>query len=121
MSDEQNRNPQHNGPRQRPLPGVSAIGLWMFFLCLIGLIGVSQHKLPHVALLFCIAFVFAGQGLLRQRRWGWALTLATVFLSSLYGLYMVIQRHQLPMLLTAVVNLLLFLYLIRPEVRERMR
>ena len=120
MSDGENRNPQEKG-KQRPLPGVSAIGLWMFFLCLIGLLGVSQHKLPHIALLFCVAFAVAGQGLLRQRRWGWALTLATVFLSSLYGLYMVVERHQLPMLLTACVNLLLFFYLVRPEVRERMR
>ena len=106
--------------KSNPQPGVAAIALWMFFLSILGLLGISQHKLPHVVLLFCIAFIAAGQGLLRQRRWGWALTLATVFLSFLYGLYMVVERHQLPMLITACVNFLLFLYLIRPEVRERM-
>lgn len=108
-------------PTQRPLPGISAISLWMFFLCLVGVLGTSMHKLPHVALIFCVAFAAAGYGLLAQRRWGWALSLAAVFLSGLYALYMVAERHQLAMLLSGVVNLILFLYLIRPEVRERMR
>ena len=108
-------------PKPKPLPGIAAISLWLFFLCLIGLLGVSMNKLPHLALLFCLAFAAAGQGLLMQRRWGWALSLATVFLSGLYALWFVTQRHQLPMLLSAVVNLILFLYLIRPEVRQRMR
>ena len=107
--------------RRRPLPGIAAISLWMFFLCLMGVLGTSMHKLPHIALLFCVAFAVAGYGLMLQRRWGWALSLAAVFLSSLYALYMVVERHQLPMLLSAVVNLILFLYLIRPEVRLRMR
>lgn len=123
------RDPGHGGAADqpagpspnRPQPGVAAIGLWMFFLCLIGLLGVSEHKLPRIAVLFCIAFAVAGQGLLRQKRWGWALTLATVFLSGIYGMWMVAHFHQLSMLLMAVVNLILFLYLVRPEVRERMR
>lgn len=90
-------------------------------LCLLGLVGVSQHKLPKSAVLLCVAFAIGGHGLLRQRRWGWALTLATVFLSALYGMWTVVHFHQLPMLLMVVVNMILFLYLIRPEVRLRMR
>lgn len=104
----------------RPLPGVAAIGLWMFLLCLLGLLGVSEHRLPKFVLLLCVAFAVAGQGLLRQRRWGWALTMATVFLSALYELWILLEFHELPMVLMAGINLLLFLYLVRPEVRARM-
>ncbi len=60
-------------PKQRPLPGVAAVGLYMFLLCILGVLGVTEHKLPKFVYLFCIAFALAGQGLLRQKRWGWAL------------------------------------------------
>ena len=36
--------------RAKMLPGVAAIGLWMFLLCLMGLIGVTRHALPPVVL-----------------------------------------------------------------------
>jgi len=104
----------------RLLPGMAACGLWMFFLCLLGLLGVSTHKLPHVVLLLCIAFAAGGQGLLALRRWGWALTMATVLLSAMYGLWGLVHFHQLPLIFMLVVNLILFLYLARPEVRERL-
>lgn len=108
-------------PKQKPLPGVAAIGLYMFLLCIMGLLGVTERKLPHVVLLFCVAFAAAGQGLLLQKRWGWALTLATVLLSGIYQMWRIAEYHELPMLGMVIVNLLLFLYLIRPEVRLRMK
>ena len=108
-------------PKQKPLPGVAAIALYMFLLCLLGLLGVTQSKLPHFVLLFCVAFAAAGQGLFLQKRWGWALSLATVLLSSVYQMWRVVEFHEIPMLGIAILNLLLFLYLIRPEVRVRMR
>lgn len=90
-------------------------------LCLLGLLGVSMHKLPGVVLVLCVAFGAGGQGLLMQRRWGWALSLATVFLSAIYGMWTVYEFHRWPMAGMAFVNMILFLYLIRPEVRERLR
>lgn len=103
------------------LPGVAAIGLWMFVLCLIGLIGVTMHRLPLTVLVLCAAFAIAGQGLLRLRRWGWALTLGAVFLSGLYGTWILVHFHQLPALVMVTINLVFFLYLVRPEVRERLK
>jgi ABC-type uncharacterized transport system permease subunit len=123
-------NPPDESPDERPgssnqhprlLPGVAAVGLWMFFLCLLCLLGVSLHKLPHVFLLFCVAFALGGHGLLRLRRWGWALTLATVFLSALWGLWVLIHYHQMPLLVMILINAILFLYLIRPQVTTRLR
>lgn len=105
----------------RPQPGVAAIGLWLFMLCALGLLGVGQHHLPKFAVLFCAVFALGGYGLLAQKRWGWALSLATVLLSGLYGMWRVGRFHQLPMLFMVAVNFVLFFYLIRPEVRQRMK
>lgn len=114
------RNPE---PPERPklLPGIAAIGLWMFCLCLLGLLGVSRHKLPHSALVLCVAFALGGHGLLRLRRWGWAITLATAFLSAIYGLWGMIHFHQMDWIVMIIINAILFLYLVRPEVMERLR
>lgn len=107
--------------QQRPLPGVSAVGLYMFLLCILGVLGVTEHKLPKFVYLFCIDFAVAGQGLLRQKRWGWALSMATVLLSGIYQMWRFVEFHELPLLGMAAVNMVLFLYLVRPEVRLRMR
>jgi hypothetical protein len=103
------------------LPGMAAIGAWMFVLCLIGLVGVTMHRLPLVVLILCAAFAVAGQGLLRLRRWGWALTLAAVFCSALYGLWVLVKFHQVAEIAMVALNLVFFLYLVRPEVTERLR
>ena len=103
------------------LPGMAAIGVWMFLLCLIGLIGVTMHKLPLAVLILCCALALAGQGLLRLRRWGWALTLAAVFLSATYGLWVMVKFHQIAEVVMVLLNMIFFLYLVRPEVRERLR
>ena len=120
MNDSPETAPPGQDPR-RPQPGVAAIGLWMFLMCIFWLLGVSQHKLPKIALLMCVAFAAGGQGLLRQKRWGWAMTLAAIFLSALHAMWMVAEYHQIVMLALAAFDMILFLYLIRPEVRQRMR
>lgn len=103
------------------LPGMAAIGAWMFVLCVIGLVGVTMHKLPLVVVILCAAFAAAGQGLLRQQRWGWALTLGAVFCSALYGMWVAVKFHQTAEIVMVALNLVFFLYLVRPEVRARLR
>jgi hypothetical protein len=105
----------------RLLPAMAAIAVWMFALALIGLVSVTMHKLPLIYVVLCAAFAAAGQGLLRLQRWGWALTLAAVFCSAMYGMWMVVKFDQLSLLLMAGLNLVFFLYLVRPEVRARLR
>jgi hypothetical protein len=119
MTDE-NEAVAQTGAR-RLLPGMAAIAVWMFVLCLIGLVGVTTHKLPLAVVILCAAFAAAGQGLLSMRRWGWALTLAAVFLSALYGMWVVVKLHQVAELVMVALNLVFFLYLVRPEVRGRLR
>lgn len=107
--------------RAKPLPGVAAIGLYMFLLCLMWLLGVSRHELPLPALVLAAAFAVAGLGLLRQKRWGWAMTLAAIFISMVHSMWMLAEYHNLLMFGLAAFDMILFLYLIRPEVRARLR
>jgi hypothetical protein len=119
MTDE--NGPVAQRDARRLLPGMAAIAVWMFVLCVIGLVGVTTHKLPLVVVILCAAFAAAGQGLLRLQRWGWALALAAVFLSALYGIWVVVKLHQAAELVMVGLNLVFFLYLVRPEVRARLR
>ena len=104
-----------------PLPGMAAVALWMLMLCGIGLYGVITHRLPMAVTVLCAFFAAAAAGLLQQRRWGWALSLAAAFLSMCYGVYMLVRFHQAPLIVMIVVNLIFFLYLVRPQVIERLR
>ncbi|HTW48455.1 MAG TPA: DUF2127 domain-containing protein [Acidobacteriaceae bacterium] len=107
--------------RSRPLPGVAAIGLYMFLLCVLWLVPISRGQMPKVMLILCAAFAVGGQGLLRQKRWGWAMSLAAIFLSGIQEMWRVAEYHDLLMLAGAAFNMILFLYLVRPEVRQRMK
>lgn len=107
--------------QKRPQPGVAAIGLYMFLMCALWLVPVSRGQMPKVMLILCAAFAVAGQGLLRQKRWGWAMSLAAIFLSGIQEMWLAVEYHRYLMLVGAAFNMILFLYLIRPEVRGRMR
>jgi hypothetical protein len=104
-----------------PLPGMAAVALWMLLLSGIGVYGIIVHQLPMAVIALCAFFVAASSGLLRQRRWGWALSLAAAFLSMCYGAYMLVRFHQPQLIVMILVNLIFFLYLVRPEVIGRLR
>ncbi|MBW4027719.1 hypothetical protein [Acidipila rosea] len=104
-----------------PLPGMAVIAIWMAALCFLGLYGVITHHLPMIATIVCALFAAAAHGLVRQMRWGWALTLAAAFLSMTYAVWLMVRWHQSPAIVMAVVNLIFFLYLVRPEVIERLK
>ena len=109
-----------------PLPGMAAISLWMLGLALVGVAGVLTGHYPTGAariaiLVLCSLFAIAGLGLVRLRRWGWALTLGAVFLSMCFGCYSLFRFRQGQWVVMAVINLVFFLYLVRPEVTGRLR
>lgn len=114
-------NPDAKLEATKLLPGMAVIALWMLAQCGIGLIGVILHKLPIAVMLICLLFAVAANGLLKLKRWGWALTLGAAFLSMSYAAFMLFRFHQLPMIVMMMVNLVFFLYLIRPEVLERVK
>lgn len=104
------------------LPGIAAIAMYMLVVAIIGAFGALRGAFPVlIALPICTLIVIGVFGLLRMRRWGWALvTAGSLLLSFAYGW---IARHagMTRLWVMAALDLCMFLYLIRPEVRDRLR
>ena len=104
------------------LPGLAAISLYLLLLAGVIILGVvGGRHYPPLFLVLAAAFITASAGLLRLLRWAWALALAAAFLLAVYNLWIFTTLHQLPALVQGLLNLVFFLYLVRTEVRERLR
>ena len=104
-----------------PLPGLAVIALYMLVLSGVDILGVAGGHIRPVYLIFAVVFIAAGLGLLLLFRWAWTLTLAAVVL--LFGLFLwrFSSERDVPSLTQGLLNLVIFLYLIRPEVRTHLR
>jgi hypothetical protein len=106
---------------QLPPPALAAIALYLLMLAGTIILGVaSGGHYPPVFLVFSALFIAACGGLLMLFRWAWALALAAVLLLAAYNLWIFSSRHQLSTLVQGLLNLVFFLYLVRPELRERL-
>ena len=106
-------------------PGVVAIAFWMLLEAMIGVVGVfSRHFASHGARLAVLAvatlLALAALGLLRMQRWGWALALAAAFLTSGYGINVILRFHESNYWVMTLANFVFFFYLIRPEILRRL-
>ena len=104
------------------LPGLAAISLYLLILAgviIIGVVGGGHYPLPF--LFFAAGFITASGGLLLLFRWAWALALAAVFLLVAYNVWIFSSQHQGAAIVQGLLNLVFFLYLIRTEVREKLR
>ena len=108
------------------LPGVAGICVFMLVLTLVnafaaltGKFGVGSAKYGVLAL--CTLLAAGVFGLLRLRRWGWALVLGGCLTLSLGNLFVFEKTHAGPFLLQGLFALVFFLYLVRTEVRDRLR
>jgi hypothetical protein len=105
-----------------PLPGLAAIALYLLVLAGVIIAGVvGGHHNPPLFLLFAAAFITASGGLVMFFRWAWSLALAAVLLLAVYNLWIFSMQQQAPALVQGLLNLIFFLYLVRPEVRARLR
>jgi hypothetical protein len=105
-----------------PLPGLAAISLYLLALAGVIILGVvSGRHYPLLFLIFAAVFMAASGGLLMLFRWAWSLALAAVLLLVVYNLWIFARQHQGAALVQGLLNLVFFLYLVRPEVRERLR
>jgi len=109
------------GQKRLPLPGMAGIALYMLAISAVIAFGVVTHHIPPTFLVVSLLTASASFGLLRQQRWGWALALAATFLLMLYQFYFLFRTHQVAAGIMGALNLVLFLYLIRPEVMERLK
>jgi hypothetical protein len=108
--------------RELPLPGVAAICLYLLLIAGVIVVGVAGGgHYPPIFLLLAALFMAASAGLVVSFRWAWAMALSAVFLLALYNGWIFTSQHQFPTAVQGLLNLVFFLYLIRPEVRERLR
>lgn len=108
------------------LPGVAAICMFMLVVALIGVIGVLRGQFigaaaRYAVLPICTMIVVGVFGFLRMKRWGWALVTGGTLMLSFGYLYMSHVAHNPGLIVMAGLALCFFLYLVRTEVRERLR
>jgi uncharacterized membrane protein (DUF2068 family) len=108
-------------PRLLQLPGLIAISIYMLLLAGIFVVYVVNNRLGSVYLVFSVLFIAAALGLLLLLRWAWALTLAAVALMTGSFLYNYTSQHISSSLVQGLINLVFFLYLVRTDVREKLR
>jgi len=104
-----------------PLPGLAAISLYLLILAGVLILGVAGRHYPPLFLAFAIRFIAGSAGLMLLLRWAWALALAAVLLLATYNLWIFSSQHEAPGLVQGLLNVVFFLYLVRTEVREKLR
>lgn len=104
-----------------PLPGLAAISLYMLLLAVVIVVGVVGRHYPPILLVLPVFLIAASGGLLLLLRWAWALALAAVLMLSGYNLWIFARMHMFAALVQGLLNLVFFLYLVRTEVREKLR
>jgi hypothetical protein len=104
------------------VPGVAAISFYLVLLAGVIVVGVvNGGHYPRGFLILSALLFAASAGLVLLFRWAWALALAAVFLLSIYNLWIFATLHQPAALVQGLLNMIFFFYLVRPEVREKLR
>jgi hypothetical protein len=109
-------------PHKGILPGMAMIAIYMLFVAMVGGFGALNGRYPggkYVILPICSLIVAGVFGFLRLRRWGWALLMGGCLVMSLWYIYMSRALHNPGLLVMGGLTLVFFLYLARPEVRDR--
>ncbi len=113
-------NPDSAKPQLR-LPALFAIAFYMFLIAGMNVVSVVKGFSRPAYLVFSAAFFAAAAGLLLLFRWAWTLALAGVLLLSALFFWRFTTGHDIASLMQGGLNLVIFLYLIRPEVRANLR
>jgi hypothetical protein len=128
MSDPEDKSKTedaaHGDPPQRAimaLPGLLAIGLYLLVLAGVIILGVAGGHYPVLFLFLAAAFFTASAGLVLLLRWAWAMALAAVFLLVCYNFWIFGEQKMAAALIQGLLNLVFFLYLVRTEVRSKLR
>jgi len=111
-------------PRRRELlqlPGLAAIGLYLAAMAGVIIVAVVRGFFPPLLLVFSALFFAASGGVMLLFRWAWALALAAVLLLAVYNMWIFSTAHLPQTLVQALLNWVFFLYLIRVEVRSKLK
>src|SRR3954447_21388452 len=113
--------PQQTRTALFPLPGLVAISFYLLLLSVVIVVGAVGGHYPKLFLILPVFLLASCGGLLMLFRWAWAMALAAVLLLSGYNLWLFAHMHLAPSLIQGLLNLVFFLYLIRTEVRGKLR
>lgn len=124
--DEEQKSAEQKPAVGQMLPGVAGICLFMLFLTIMNVFGALRNAFgsgitKYGVLSLCTLLVVGIFGLLRMRRWGWALVLAGCVLLFTGDFLFFEKTHTGFFLIRGMFSLVFFLYLVRDEVRSRLR
>ena len=107
------------------LPGIAGICMFMIFMTMLnvyaglhGSFGVGTSKYGVLAL--CTLLAVGIFGLLRLKKWGWAIVTAGCLLLSVGDLLYFEKTRAGFFLVRGLFDLVFFLYLVRTQVRDRL-
>lgn len=112
--------------RGRMLPGIAAITLYLSLFTLATIFFAIRNQsesagAARYGVMILYTILAAGLfGLLKMKRWGCSIVLAGCLCLSATYFYAFRVAHQVPSIVQGLFMLLFFLYLVRPEVRDRM-
>ena len=114
------------GESKGMLPGMALIGMYLLVLAMLNAFAAMNGTFGHSAAKYsilgvCTLLVVGVFGMLRLRRWGWSLVTAGCLLMAAGYFYGFHRTHIPPYIINGLFALVFFLYLSRPEVRERLR
>lgn len=112
---------QPSESKREPLPGLIAIAFYLLLLSVVIVIGVVGGHYPPLFIVLPVFLLAACGGVLMQLRWAWAMTLSAVLLLGGYNVWIFARMHVGSALIQGLLNLVFFFYLIRTEVREKLR
>ncbi|WP_245632040.1 hypothetical protein [Edaphobacter aggregans] len=108
------------------LPGIAGIAMFMIFMTILnafaalrGSFGTAAAKYSVLAV--CTLMAAGVFGMLQLKKWGWAIVTAGCLLLSSGDFYIFERTKTGFFLIRALLVLVFFLYLVRTEVRERLR
>lgn len=108
------------------LPGIAGISMFMIFMTILnafaalrGTFGTATAK--YSVLGVCTLLAVGVFGLLRLKKWGWAIVTAGCLLLSSGDFFFFEKTKTGFFLIRALLVLVFFLYLVRSSVRERLR
>ena len=123
MPEESTQHPPLK--RGQMLPGIAGICMFLIFMTMLnvyaGLLGSFGGGVTKYGILsLCTLLAIGIFGLLRLKKWGWSLVTAGCLLLSVGDFFFFATMHQMFFLVRGIFVLLFFLYLVRPETRERL-
>jgi hypothetical protein len=107
--------------RLRHFPGLIAIAFYMILLAGVFCFNVVAGRMEAIYLVFSAFFIASSLGLMFLLRWAWALALAAVAMLAASFFWAFSTQGSDSALVQGLLNLVFFLYLVRSELREKMR